>query len=356
MTSNEPLISSLAPFGLYGSHLYDFDLVTLDGQLLVVGTPDEDCRACTWDPVANRWVTYELDAPDEEYRLTELTSLCAAVVGGRIVIGGGGEHQGFAMWDLTSGKVRLGPQDCGTSSAVRADFGGYSKFVVGSNYMGVELWGPSLTEPDDDDEEEDEDGGEPEQPSPYDSLVSVELWCKSRSGSAAAAGLLDGRPVLVGGHPSGVVAMWDVEGKPLVEFDSLDRVAGSEDSERFPGATLTDFALAAVDGRTQVVAAGLRRLMVGDPRSGGWGEELTVPGGEIVCLDAGTVNRVPVAVTGAEDGTICVWDLEERRLLGRPFQKYDSDVFGVRLAQLHGRPVVVSSGRWSSVDVWEIPS
>ncbi|SEH01300.1 hypothetical protein SAMN05444920_1204 [Nonomuraea solani] len=352
MTSNEPLISSLAPFGTFGSHMYDFDLITLDGQLLVVGTPDEDCRACTWDPGADRWMTYELDAPDEE-SFTELTSLCAAVVDGRIVIGGGGDHQGFAMWDLTTGRVRLSAQDYGTASAVRADFGGYSRFVVGaSSFTGVDLWDPSLTEPDDDDGDEDK----PEQPSPYDSLVSVRLWCKSRTSSAAAAGLLDGRPVVVGGHPSGVVAVWDVEGRPLAEFDSLDRLAGSEDSGRFPGATLTDFALVVVDGRTQVVAAGQQRLLVGDPRSGEWGEELTVPGGEIVCLDADTVHGVPVAVTGAEDGTICVWDLTERRVLGRPFQKYDSEVFGVRLAELHGRPVVVSSGRFSSVDVWEIPS
>ncbi|AQW48516.1 hypothetical protein ACIQPP_48730 [Streptomyces violaceusniger] len=356
MTSNEPLISSLPPSG---RHMYDFDLVTLDGQLLVVGTPDEDCRACTWDPGADRWTTYELDAPDEEYRYTELTSLCAAVVDGRIVIGGGGDHQGFAMWDLATGKVRLSAQEGGTASAVRADFRGYSRFVVGgTNFMEVDLWDPSLVEPDDDGDEEDdnEDEGKPEQPSPYDSLVSVGLWCKSHSSSAAAAGLLDDHPVVVGGHPSGVVAVWDVEGKPLAEFDRLDRLAGSEDSDRFPGATLTDFALAAVDGRTQVVAAGLQRLLVGDPRSGEWGEELTVPGGEIVCLDAGTVHGVPVAVTGAEDGTICVWDLAERRLLGRPFQKYDSEVFGVRLAELHGRPVVISSGKCSSVDVWEIPS
>ncbi|MGP3991765.1 hypothetical protein [Streptomyces sp. 3N207] len=298
-------------------------------------------------------MTYELDAPDEDEG-TELTSLCAAVVDGRIVIGGGGEHQGFAMWDLTTGRVRLSPQEYSTSSAVRADFGGYSKFVVASNYMEVELWDPSLAEPDDDGNEGDED--KPEQPSPHDSLVNIRMECQSRASSAAAAGLLDGHPVVVGGHPSGVVALWDVQGKPLAEFDSLDRLAGSEDSDRFPGATLTDFALASVDGRTQVVAAGLQRLLVGDPRSGEWGEELTVPGDEIVCLDADTVHGVPVAVTGAEDGTICVWDLAEHRMLGRPFQKYDAEVFEVRLAELHGRPVVISSAKCSSVDVWEIPS
>lgn len=350
MTSNEPLISSPS-----GSHMYDFDLVTLDGQLLVVGTPDRDCLACTWDPGADRWMTYELDAPDEDYRYTELTSLCAAVVDGRIVIGGGGDHQGFAMWDLTTGRVRLSAQEGGTASAVRADFGGYSRFVVGgSSFMDVELWDPSLAEPDDEGNEGDED--KPEQPSPYDSLVSIRLACNSRTSSAAAAGLLDGHPVVVAGHPSGGVVIWDVEGKPLAEFDRLDRLDDSDNSDRFPDATLTDFALAAVDGRTQVAAAGRQRLLVGDPRSGEWGEELTVPGGEIVCLDAGTVHGVPVAVTGAEDGTICVWDLAERRLLGRPFQKYDAEVFGVRLAELHGRPVVISSAKCSSVDVWEIPS
>lgn len=137
MTSNEPLISSPS-----GSHMYDFDLVTLDGQLLVVGTPDRDCLACTWDPGADRWMTYELDAPDEDYRYTELTSLCAAVVDGRIVIGGGGDHQGFAMWDLTTGRVRLSAQEGGTASAVRADFGGTRGSLWGFELHGRGTLGP----------------------------------------------------------------------------------------------------------------------------------------------------------------------------------------------------------------------
>ncbi|MFI7232890.1 hypothetical protein ACIBO5_57755 [Nonomuraea angiospora] len=37
-------------------------------------------------------------------------------------------------------------------------------------------------------------------------------------------------------------------------------------------------------------------------------------------------------------GTICVWDLAERRLLGQPLQGHSSEVFGLRVADLDSRP------------------
>jgi WD40 repeat protein len=110
-----------------------------------------------------------------------------------------------------------------------------------------------------------------------------------------------------------------------------------------------------VDGRMRVVAAGGQSVVLGDLESSEWGEPLTVPGGEISCLTAGTVHGRPFAVTGARDGTICVWDLAGRRLLGQPLRGHSSEVFGVRVADLDSRPVLISSAHRDSVHLWEFP-
>jgi WD40 repeat protein len=347
MSIHSPLISRPASCG----HIIDFDLVTLDGRLILVGSPDRDRLACTWDPASDRWTQYELDVPDEEFPHTELTSLGAAVVDGRIVIGGGGDHQGFVMWDLETGKVRLSEWQGSVGSVVRADFGDRSRLLVGFvGTWGVQLWDPSDAEPedwhDDDGDLDDEDDSvtEPEQPSLDDSLVDIEeLECQSGASSAAAAGLWAGRPVVVAGGRNGGVLVWNIEeGRPLAQFDDLDE-------------ELTEFALASVDGRMRVVAAGGQSVVLGDLESSEWGEPLTVPGGEISCLTAGTVHGRPFAVTGARDGTICVWDLAGRRLLGQPLRGHSSEVFGVRVADLDSRPVLISSAHRDSVHLWEFP-
>ena len=235
------------------------------------------------------------------------------------------------MWDLETGKVRLSAQEGGLASVVRADFGDRSRLLVGfAGTWGVELWDPSVAESD--------------QPSPYDSLVDTdELECQSRAGSAATAGLWAGRPVVVAGGRDGGVLVWDIEEeRHVAKFDDLDE-------------TPTDFALASVDGHMQVVAAGGQSLVLGDPESNEWGESLTVPGDEISCLTAGTVHGRPFAVTGAGDGTICVWDLAERRLLGQPLQGHSSEVFGLRVADLDSRPVIISSAHNDAVHLWEFP-
>ncbi|ADD45378.1 WD40 repeat domain-containing protein [Stackebrandtia nassauensis] len=276
-----PLISSL-PASC--DHIVDFDLVTVGGRVLLVGSPDRDRLVCTWDPASDRWTRYELDVPAEEFPHTELTSLGAAVVDGRIVIGGGGDHQGFVLWDPSD----AGPED--------------------------------------------------------DSVVDIEeLECRSGTSSAAAAGLWTGRPVVVAGGSDGGVLVWDIEEeRPLAEFDDLDE-------------ELTEFALASVDGRTRVVAAGENSVVLGDLESSEWGERMTVPGGEISCLTAATVHGRPFAVTGASDGTIRVWDLAGCRLLGQP-QGHNSEVFGVRIADLDSRPVLISSAHRDPVHLWEFPS
>ncbi|WP_067828720.1 WD40 repeat domain-containing protein [Actinomadura kijaniata] len=335
MPTHGPIIVSSPPRG----RIHDFDLVVLGGRPLVVATPDLSRLVCTWDPATDLWTEYELDNPCEAGDYTELTALGAAVVDGRIVVGGGGDHQGFALWDLATGKVRLSEEEGGVASTTAADFGGDTLFVVGSSGMGVSLWDPAVVEP-----EESDGGSAPDQPSRYDFEIEIEeVEARSYAGSAVAAGMLgDRRVVVANGHHDGVL-VWDVDdAAPVSKFDDLDEAP-------------TDFALTAVGGRPCVVAAAGRSLLLGDPVTGGWDEPLTAPGGDISCLDAGSVRGRPVAVTGAEDGTICVWDLAGHQLLGRPFREYGSTVHGVRMAELDGRPVVIGAAHVDSVCVWELP-
>ena len=190
----------------------DFDLIVHEGRLLLVGSPDRSHLACTWDPASDRWTEYRLENAEDAGDYTELASLAAAVVDGRIVIGGGGDHHGFAMWELESGKVRSSAWEGGVWSAVRAEWGGRPMFVVGgSSNTNVELWDPSLTEAND-------DGAVTR---PLEGMVEVgDLFASSGASSAVAVGTLGGRPMLIANAHAGGAVVWDVEDqRPLVEFD-----------------------------------------------------------------------------------------------------------------------------------------
>ena len=320
----------------------DFDVVPLDGRLLVVGSPDHGRLACAWDPEADRWTEYRLDEAETGRDHIELTALAATVVDGRIVIGGGGEHQGFAAWELETGTLRVSEQEGGVNSATCADVDGRPMFVVaGSSSTDVRLWDPSVVE-----QYEDES-----LPHPYDVLVETELYGCSAACSGVAAGTVDGRSVLVANVHEGGVCVWDIgAGGPLVEF-------GDESEGR-----LTDFGLASVNGRARLVAAGERNLLTGDPRTGAWDEPLPLPDVQLMCLDTHSATGRWVAVAGFEDGMIRAWDLDQRRMLGEPFgepvnRNYHADnrVHAIRIADLDGRLVVISAHNDDLVRVWELP-
>ncbi|MCP2339369.1 hypothetical protein [Actinomadura rupiterrae] len=365
-----PLTRSSCPSG----HLYDFDLVTVDGRPLVVGTPDRDHRAFTWDPARDIWTEHTLANPwfhDEDGDYTEITSLAAAVVDGRIVIAGGGDHQGFAQWDLESGAVRLHALDGGVASATAVDFAGQSLFVYGgTSETAVQVWEPTVPRT-----------GESADPGdqPFPRILRVEIWelsSRSLSASAVAGGMIDDQRVVVGGDRSGGVLLWDIDGRhPTARLD-------------VDGATPKVFALVDVDGRAHVVAGG-ERLMLGDPSTREWvaaatpedtaatlrdnaatpgdgaaalGDGAATPGdgaaalgdGAISCLTAAVVNGRPIAVTGSEGGKVHAWDLAGRRLVSRQVGEHSRSVDGVAITELDGRPVVISNSRRDAICVWQL--
>jgi WD40 repeat protein len=116
-----------------------------------------------------------------------------------------------------------------------------------------------------------------------------------------------------------------------------------------------------------LIAAGERVLAacdLSDPDAPVWAEPIPVPGGNIECLDATVVNGRAVAATGGWDGTFCIWDMTDRRLLAEPNTAHrsapcpdaPSEVFAVRFAELDTRPVAITCGRDGSLRVWDLPS
>ncbi|MFC5180838.1 WD40 repeat domain-containing protein [Actinomadura harenae] len=314
----------------------DFDVVERDGRPFLVGTHDRSLRAFSWDLARDTWTEHALGDPwfgEDGY--TELAALAATVVDGRIVVGGGGDRQGFAQWDLESGAVRMYAEDGGVASATAAVVGGRTWFVVGvSSGPPVQLWDPAVAEPGEADPAD--------APSPYDHLIEVNaLEAFSRASSAVAAGTLKDRPVLVGPGGDARVFVWDIENDALLlEIDDID-------------VELRDFAL--VDaGVPRVVASGGRTLLVGGLATGEWEDPIEVPCAAVTCLDATVLDGGAVAVTGSEDGTVCAWDLEARRLLAEPTCG-EHPITALRITELDGRQVVITSDRNGTVQVLNLP-
>jgi WD40 repeat protein len=60
-------------------------------------------------------------------------------------------------------------------------------------------------------------------------------------------------------------------------------------------------------------------------------------------------------VTGSQDGQVCVWSLEERRLVQGPFTpEHEGEVNAVRIADLDGHTVAVTAGQDQRVLVWDL--
>ena len=327
----------------------DFDLVAVDGRPLFVCV-DFGSRVFSWDPLGDAWTGHALATPwrsDSEYDFLELLALGAVVVDGRIVVGGGAEHQSFTQWDLETGAVRTfaQPSHGGVARVISAEVDGRPLIVSGDSSLPatVRLWDASRLDSADEREAEAED-------------QSVPLYGHFDGIGGMAAGALDDRPVVVSGGWDGRVLLWDLrEQCVLSEFQKL--------GTPIMGASLVD-----IDGFAHVVVGGHRTLTLGDAETGEW---VTSFGGSpdaesddeddedfdrtgISCLDVGLVGDVPVAVTGFRGGVVQLWNLRDRRPVGVPFAAHRKEVFAVRITELDGRPVIITAGRDGHVRVWNL--
>ncbi|MEV5888681.1 WD40 repeat domain-containing protein [Nonomuraea fuscirosea] len=353
MPALRPVLTSQVPSG---SAVLDFDLVVVAERPLVVCTHHVSRRACTWDPTTDEWTEYQLDNPwldegDSDRDYTELTALGAAVVNGRIVVGGGGDHQGFAQWDLETGAVLDGAEPTSVSSVRAATLSGQTVFVLGFAAPGMEVQSPAKNgRPETDDLDAHEPGDDDGEEGLF--WLTGELECDG----SIAAGTLWGRSVIAANSVQGGITVWDFdEDKPIVELDVPDDIDDG----------FNHFALATVQDQAFLIAAGERVLAVCDVSDADdpvWAEPITVPGGNVECLDAGVVDGRVVAATGGHDGTLCLWDIADRLLLAEPNTAHrcderdaSSEVCAVRFTELNAHPAVITAGRDHTVRLWGLP-
>jgi WD40 repeat protein len=69
-----------------------------------------------------------------------------------------------------------------------------------------------------------------------------------------------------------------------------------------------------------------------------------------------TSSARPIVVSGGDDATVRVWDLESGELLHQPLTGHDGDVNALALGELHGRAIVASGGNDRTVRLWDLVS
>ncbi len=324
-----------------GAAIQDLDVVVVDGRPLVVCVDSRGQHVFTWDPADDRWTEHPVDVP--EGWSEGLLEIGAVVLDGRIVVGGGCYRQGFAQWDLSTGAVRTAIREGhgGLASVSTAELDGRSLFLCGDSSVpaAVRVW----------------DAAEHDVPETGHLAETVLDSCEERFEShfdgigGLAGGVFDGGPVVVSGGWDGAVVLWDLDS---------GRVHGYFETAPVP---VHGVGLATVDGEMRVVAAGGASVLLGDPEAGSW-ERITLPGAPVErdywdgiglrCLDVGVVDGTPVAVTGTENGKVCAWDLQGRRLLGKPVKEHRQEVYAVRIFELDGRSVAVTGGQDGMLRVW----
>ncbi|WP_141721559.1 WD40 repeat domain-containing protein [Micromonospora citrea] len=333
------------------SKIEDFDAVVVDGRPLVVCVDSYGQHALTWDPADDRWTEHQLAnpwGPNGDIETNCLLTIGAVVHDGRIVVGGGGYEQPFAQWDLQTGAVVTYAREehggVAVTSTMRRD--GRAVFVTGDSSAGspVRLWDPSqrdsLTA------YEDDWFG-------INYLAEPATVCRHRDSiGGLASATLRGRPVVISSG-AGEVMVSDVDSMTsVVTFEPipvpLEGPAG--------GVGLTS-----VDGHPFVVAADGTSVLLGEPDTGSWVDRIELPGAadgrgdaRILCMGVGSAGDRPVAVTGASDGLVCLWDLRGRRLLGNPITEHEGEVRAVHLTEIDGRAIALTAGWDRRMRVWDL--
>ncbi|MBK6857924.1 MAG: hypothetical protein IPG97_15630 [Microthrixaceae bacterium] len=76
--------------------------------------------------------------------------------------------------------------------------------------------------------------------------------------------------------------------------------------------------------------------------------------GPVLAVAVAELEGRPVVVSGSEDRSVRVWDLATGAPVGAPFIGHDHWVVAVAVAEVEGRPVVVSGSGDRSVQVWDL--
>ncbi|MFD8544433.1 WD40 repeat domain-containing protein [Streptomyces sp. NPDC059649] len=329
MSDASPLLSSAIPSS---TAITDLSVVEAgEGPLVICA--DSHGTVWTWDPLQDVWQKRPLayafaedplaaQYPDAE---NEIDTVAAAVFDGRVVLAAGGDEQAPALWDLESGRLLRGTtyEEPYTGAIVTVRGEGPPRFVTSSQYVGqLQVWDAS--------------GGIPPQ----------ELATDQSDVTSLASARFDGRSlVAVGGDGIDVWdLMWDEQ---LAEFSPYDGGISAVAVGRLH------------DCRTVVAAAAAPgELYVWELAGEGVDEPIHDPitghEGHILAMDTAAVGDRLLAVTGAEDETVRIWDLEEGAGIGVPLRGHQGSVTAVQATRFRGRHVALSAGRDGEIRVWDL--
>jgi WD40 repeat protein len=76
--------------------------------------------------------------------------------------------------------------------------------------------------------------------------------------------------------------------------------------------------------------------------------------GPVFALAVGELDGRLIAVSGGEDETVRVWDLDTDTPVGEPLTGHTGSVNAVAVSELDGRPIAVSGGEDKTVRVWDL--
>jgi WD40 repeat protein len=74
----------------------------------------------------------------------------------------------------------------------------------------------------------------------------------------------------------------------------------------------------------------------------------------VSALALGELKGKPVAVTGGQNGTVQIWDLTTRQPIGDPIASQDGRVTAAAVGQLKGKPIAVTGDRNGTVRIWNL--
>ncbi len=189
------------------------------------------------------------------------------------------------------------------------------------------------------------------------------------AGHAADAGqltsLLDDPGFLVAANPAGLFAALQRPGQPPARNAQIYRHAYPHLP---PGADAAgeraSYLQLAARRHGALLADQLDQLPVHRPWTARWvrGQQPHphyIAGRHDIWVNAvavGELNGCPVIVSGGEDRTVRVWDLESGQPVLGPLTGHHGPVSAVTVGERHGRPVIVSGSEDGTVRVWDLES
>ncbi|MFJ2033832.1 protein kinase [Streptosporangium sp. NPDC087985] len=283
-------------------------------SVIVSGANDRTVRL--WD-LATRKPLATLTGHTNWVRSVAVTEL-----DGRTIAVSGGDDGTVRRWDLATRKAVGGPIDAAAPvfSLALSELDGEPVVVTGGRDGRLRLW---------------------------NLRTGAAIGKARRAADGAVFGLataeLDGEPVVFTGGADGTVRRWPLR-------------SGSGETLLTQRGQISAVTTAELDGRLVVLSAGgAQEIHIDDAAGAGEARPPILDhNGWVYCLAVGQAGSLTVVVSGSNDATAQVHDLDTGAAVGRPFKAHDHNVFGAAVAELNGRPIAVTGGGDDTVRIWRL--